>query len=138
MAHIWAHKGPYGPIYGPIRAHMGPNPDRAPTRTGPQPGLCGPMWAQIFPTNNYIKKQMSNIKMFPRLSPGTCDSAAIQTTQQALVFRSTSFWRHTHAQRRQNIFWSTHFHENLIFLQQSTSDSKGNYFLVTEKWVPYG
>ena len=24
--------------YGPIRAHMGPNPDRAPTRTGPQPG----------------------------------------------------------------------------------------------------
>ena len=22
--------GPYGPIYGPIRAHMGPNPDRAP------------------------------------------------------------------------------------------------------------
>ena len=25
--------------YGPIRAHMGPNPDRAPTRTGPQPGL---------------------------------------------------------------------------------------------------
>ena len=35
------HKGPYGPIYGPIRpicAHMGPNADRAPTRTGPQPG----------------------------------------------------------------------------------------------------
>jgi len=24
--------------FGPIRAHMGPNPDRAPTRTGPQPG----------------------------------------------------------------------------------------------------
>ena len=47
----WAHMGPHGPIYGPIRAHMGPymgpygpqpgqgpNPDRAPTRTGPQPG----------------------------------------------------------------------------------------------------
>ena len=30
--------GPHGPIYGPIRAHMGPNPDRAPTLTGPQPG----------------------------------------------------------------------------------------------------
>ena len=28
------HKGPYGPI----RVRMGPNPDRAPTRTGPQPG----------------------------------------------------------------------------------------------------
>ena len=26
------HKGPYGPIW----AHMGPNPDQAPTRTGPQ------------------------------------------------------------------------------------------------------
>ena len=38
---IRTHKGPYGPIYGPIRAiwaHMGPNPERAPTRTGPQPG----------------------------------------------------------------------------------------------------
>ena len=23
------HKGPYWPIYGPIRVHMGPNPDRA-------------------------------------------------------------------------------------------------------------
>ena len=32
---LWAHKG----LYGPIRAHMGPNPDRAPTRTEPQPGL---------------------------------------------------------------------------------------------------
>ena len=34
-AHIWAHKGPY----------MGPNPDRAPTRTGPahgtEPGPIG-------------------------------------------------------------------------------------------------
>ena len=40
---IWAHKGPYGPIYGPIRAHMSPymgpsGPIWAPTRTGPQPG----------------------------------------------------------------------------------------------------
>ena len=47
---IWAHMGPYmgtyEPIYGPIRAHMGPNPDRAPTRTGPQPGLGpNPDWA---------------------------------------------------------------------------------------------
>ena len=31
------HKGPYGPIYGPIRAHMGPDgPQPGP---GPQPGL---------------------------------------------------------------------------------------------------
>ena len=29
--------GPYGPIRA-LWAHMGPNPDRAPTRTGPQPG----------------------------------------------------------------------------------------------------
>ena len=35
---FWAHKGPYGPIRA-LWAHMGPNPDRAPTRTGPQPGL---------------------------------------------------------------------------------------------------
>ena len=31
-AHIWAHKGPYGPQPGP-----GPNPDWAPTRPGPGP-----------------------------------------------------------------------------------------------------
>ena len=30
--------GPYGPIRA-LWAHVGPNPDRAPTRTGPQPGL---------------------------------------------------------------------------------------------------
>ena len=36
--------------YGPISAHMGPNPDRSPTRTGPQPGLGpNPDWA---PTRN--------------------------------------------------------------------------------------
>ena len=34
---LWAHKGPYGPIRA-LWAHMGPNPDRVPTRTGPQPG----------------------------------------------------------------------------------------------------
>ena len=34
---LWAHKGPYGPIRA-LWAHMGPNPGRAPTRAGPQPG----------------------------------------------------------------------------------------------------
>ena len=35
---IWAHRALYGPIRA-LWAHMGPNPGRAPTRTGPQPGL---------------------------------------------------------------------------------------------------
>ena len=30
--------GPHGPIYGPIRAHM-----------GPYMGLCGPIWAHLGP-----------------------------------------------------------------------------------------
>ena len=32
---LWAHKGPYGPIYGP-QPGPGPNTDWAPTRPGPR------------------------------------------------------------------------------------------------------
>ena len=50
---------PYGPIYGPIRAHMGPNPDRAPTRTGPQPGpdLSRMCLAKTNPVKKSVRKK---------------------------------------------------------------------------------
>ena len=46
--------GPYGPQPG-----KGPNPDRAPTRTGPQPGP-GPTWANVGPARAHAVRETTS------------------------------------------------------------------------------